>query len=114
MNNPLLVLQTQLGLSKNESTLFLYLIKTGRRTLDQITADLDYTEYEAEKTAQALVDLGMIISVSQFVYIPLHPRFAIVNRYREKCQEDNLPFRRNVLIDNLGIIMEKYFDSANV
>jgi sugar-specific transcriptional regulator TrmB len=114
MNDPLPVLQTELRLSKNESRLFLYLVKTGRRTIDQISADLNCSRHEANKTAQALVDLGMIVHISELAYMPLHPRFAIVNRYREICREDNVPFRRNVLIDNIGIVLEKYFDHINV
>jgi hypothetical protein len=58
--------------------------------------------------------MGMIVHISELAYMPLHPRFAIVNRYREKCREDNVQFRRNVLIDNLGVILEKYFDHINV
>jgi predicted transcriptional regulator len=114
MNDLLCILQTELGLSKNESGLFVYLVKGGRRTIDQISADLNYTSHDASVAAQALVDMGMIVHISERAYMPLHPRFAIVNRYREKCREDNVQFRRNVLIDNLGVILEKYFDHINV
>ena len=114
MNDVLRVLQNQLRLSENEAVLFVYLIKNGSRTIDQIRTDLDCTSYEADQSALALVDKGMIVQISKLSYMPLHPRFAIVNRYREKCREDNIPFHRNALIDSIGSRMEKYFEHTNV
>lgn len=114
MNDPLYLLQTELKLSEIESRLFLHLVKKGRRTIQQISSDLKCSRQEADKAAQNLENFGMIIQISQSVYMPLHPRFAVVNRYRKMCKEDNLPFHRNVLIDNIGVIMEKYFDRINV
>jgi hypothetical protein len=54
----------------------------------------------------------MIINISQLEYEALHPRFAISNRYRRRCQEDNIQFKKNLLIDNIGIILERPFEHA--
>ena len=114
MNDELRVLQTQLRLTENEAILFVYLIKHGTRAIDQIGIYLNCTNYEADQAARALVDKGMIVQISKLSYTPLHPKFAIVNRYREKCREDNIPFHRNALIDSIGSRMEKYFEHTNV
>jgi predicted transcriptional regulator len=114
MRDPLIVLQTELKLSKLESEIFLHMVKTGRRSVDQISLDLNCSREMAEKTARSLVDLGMIIEMSSHEFTPLHPRFAIVNRYRQRCKEDNIPFRRNELIDHLGAVMAEYYDHINV
>ncbi|HEY7571136.1 MAG TPA: helix-turn-helix domain-containing protein [Nitrososphaeraceae archaeon] len=114
MNDESRVLKTHLGLSENEVALFVYLIKNGRRSIDQIETDLDCTSNEAAQTARALVDKGMVVQISKLIYTPLHPKFAIVNRYREKCREDNIQFHKNALIDSIGSRMEKYFEHTNV
>ncbi|MFZ0326225.1 MAG: helix-turn-helix domain-containing protein [Nitrososphaeraceae archaeon] len=114
MKDPLIVLQTELKLSERESELFLHMVKTGRRSVDQISLDLNCSREVAEKTARSLVDFGMIIQMSCNEYTPLHPRFAIVNRYRERCKEDNIPFRRNELIDHVGAVMAEYYEHINV
>ncbi len=114
MNDESRDLKTHLGLSENEAVLFIYLIKNGSRSIDQIRIYLACTNYEADQTARALVDKGMIAQISKLSYTPLHPKFAIVNRYREKCREDNIPFNRNALIDSIGSRMEKYFEHTNV
>jgi hypothetical protein len=54
----------------------------------------------------------MIISISQSEYESLHPRFAISNRYRRLCEEDNIPFGKKLLIDNIGIVLELPFEDA--
>lgn len=114
MRDPLIVLQTELKLSERESQLFVHMVKTGRRSIDQISLELNYSREAAEKTVRSLVDLGMIIQMSSYEYTPLHPRFAIANRYRERCKEDNIPFRRNELIDHVGAVMAEYYERINV
>jgi hypothetical protein len=62
--------------------------------------------------ASSLVGKGMIINISQSEYESLHPRFAISNRYRRLCEEENIPYRKNLLIDNIGIVLEIPFEDA--
>jgi hypothetical protein len=78
----------------------------------KIAESLELSEKEASNVADSLVAKGMIIDISRSEYESLHPRFAISNRYRRRCEEDNIPFGKNMLIDNIGIILERPFEHA--
>jgi hypothetical protein len=80
--------------------------------MEKIAESLKFSEEEACKVANSLVEKGMIINISRSEYESLHPRFAISNRYRRLCEEDNIPFRKNLLIDNIGIVLELPFEDA--
>jgi predicted transcriptional regulator len=103
---------SELKLTKEESKTFLFIIKNGRKDVRTIAESLELSELEASNVADSLVAKGMIINISQLEYEALHPRFAISNRYRRRCQEDNIQFKKNLLIDNIGIILERPFEHA--
>jgi predicted transcriptional regulator len=103
---------SELKLSKEESKTFLFLVKNGRKDVKKIAESLESSEQEASNVADSLVAQGMIINISRSEYESLHPRFAISNRYRRRCEEDNIPFGKNLLIDNIGIILERPFEDA--
>lgn len=103
---------SELKLTKEESKTFLFIVKNGRKDVRKIAESLESSENEASSVADSLVAKGMIINISQLEYESLHPRFAISNRYRRRCEEDNIPFRKNQLIDNIGIILEGPFEHA--
>jgi sugar-specific transcriptional regulator TrmB len=103
---------SELKLSKEESKTFLFLVKNGRKDVKKIAESLESSEQEASNVADSLVAQGMIINISPSEYESLHPRFAISNRYRRRCEEDNIPFGKNLLIDNIGIILERPFEDA--
>ncbi|HET7148342.1 MAG TPA: helix-turn-helix domain-containing protein [Candidatus Nitrosopolaris sp.] len=112
INNVEEFLTSELKLSKEESKTFLFIVKNGRRHLDKIAESLKLSENEGKQVANSLVEKGMIINISQSEYESLHPRFAISNRYRRLCEEDNIPFRKNLMIDNIGIVLESAFEDA--
>jgi biotin operon repressor len=101
-----------LKLSKEESKTFVFIVKNGRKHVEKIAESLKFSEEDASKVANSLVEKGMIINISQSDYESLHPRFAISNRYRRLCEEGNNPLRRNLLIDNIGIVLEIPFEDA--
>jgi predicted transcriptional regulator len=103
---------TELKLTKEESKTFLFLLKNGRKDVKKIAESVESSEKEASDAAESLVAKGMIINISRSEYESLHPRFAISNRYRRRCEEDNIPFGKNLLIDNIGIILERPFEDA--
>jgi predicted transcriptional regulator len=103
---------SELKLTKEESKTFLFLVKNGRKDVKKIAESLESSEKEASKVADSLVAKGMIINISRSEYESLHPRFAVSNRYRRRCEEDNIPFGKNLLIDNIGIILERPFEHA--
>jgi sugar-specific transcriptional regulator TrmB len=112
INNVEEFLISELKLSKQESKTFLFLVKNGRKDVKKIAESLESSEQEASNVADSLVAQGMIINISGSEYESLHPRFAISNRYRRRCEEDNIPFGKNLLIDNIGIILERPFEHA--
>ena len=105
-------LTSELKLSQEESKAFLFIVKNGRNHTEKIAQALNFSEEEASKAAKSLVEKGMIINISLSEYESLHPRFAISNRYRRLCEENNITFKKNPLIDNIGIILERPFEDA--
>jgi len=112
INNVEEFLTSELKLSQEESKAFLFIVKNGRKHSEKIAETLKFSEEEASKVAKSLVEKGMIINISRSEYESLHPRFAISNRYRRLCEENNIPFKKNLLIDNIGIVLEQPFEDA--
>jgi hypothetical protein len=69
-------------------------------------------EQRALAAAKSLVSRGMVIEITKTEFESLHPRFAITNRYRRRCEEDRIPFKKNLKIDNLGLVLEKPYEDA--
>jgi predicted transcriptional regulator len=112
INNVEEFLTSGLKLSKEESKTFLFIVKNGRKHVEKIAESLRFSKEDASKVASSLVEKGMIINISQSEYESLHPRFAISNRYRRLCEEENISYRKNLLIDNIGIVLEIPFEDA--
>ncbi|MGB8934978.1 MAG: helix-turn-helix domain-containing protein [Candidatus Nitrosopolaris sp.] len=112
INNVEEFLISELKLTKKESKTFLVIVKNGRKDVTKIAESLELSENEASNVANSLVEKGMIINISQSEYESLHPRFAISNRYRRRCGEDNIPFKKNLLIDSIGMVLERPFEHA--
>jgi sugar-specific transcriptional regulator TrmB len=104
------VLKSDLKLTEEEVKLFILLVYNGRINITTIAKMLSWSITQADKTAKLLVEKGMIIDITKTDYQSLHPRFAIVNRYRKRCLEENIIFRRNVSIDNIAIFLEGPYD----
>jgi len=112
INNLEEFLTSELKLSQEESKAFLFIVKNGRTHKEKIAEALKISEEGASKVAKSLIEKGMIIKISLAEYESLHPRFAISNRYRRLCEENSIPFKKNLLIDNIGIILERPFEDA--
>ena len=104
---------SELKISPDEAKVFLVIVKLGKSNPAKISAALKWdNEQRALQTAQSLVGRGMVIDITKTEYESLHPRFAITNRYRRRCEEDGIPFKKNLKVDNIGIILEKPFENA--
>jgi sugar-specific transcriptional regulator TrmB len=106
------VLSSELKLSTNESKTFLLIVKNGKMTPDQISKSLQITLPDALKAADSLVKKGMLIEISLAEYESLHPRFAASNRYRILCEEENIEFKKNIRVDNIGLVLESHYENA--
>ena len=104
------VLESELRISEHEAKLFVLIVYKGKVNTEMISKMLHWSIDEADRVAKSLVNRGMIIDITKSEYESLHPRFAIVNRYRKRCLEENIIFRRNVSVDNIAIFLEGPYD----
>ncbi len=102
---------TELKLSDEESESFLFIINNGKSNLEKIASSSKLSKNIVLDALESLVAKGMIINIST-EYESLHPKFAVVNRYRRLCQDHNVPFKRNLLIDSLGTVLQQPFEDA--
>jgi hypothetical protein len=42
----------------------------------------------------------------------MHPRFTAVNMYRKMCEREHIEFKRNKIVDNIGVVLEQPYDDA--
>ena len=91
-----------------------YLLVTcyGKMSSAKIAEKLKISVDDAQKTAKALLSLGSFIDFSETEFEAMHPRFTAVNMYRKMCERENIKFKRNKTVDNIGVILEKYYDDA--
>ena len=114
INNIEEVLESELRISKQEAKLFVLMVHKGRVDVEMISKMLHWSIYDADRVAKSLVHRGMIIDITETEYESLHPRFAVANRYRNRCEEDHIIFKKNIKIDNIGILLEGPYNNARI
>jgi sugar-specific transcriptional regulator TrmB len=105
----------ELKISPNEAQVYLAIVQNGKMSaekLSKVVRGLSEDVHEAKAVATSLVNRGMVIEITANEFESLHPRFAVTNRYRRRCAEDNIPFKKNLRVDNIGIVLEKPFEDA--
>lgn len=105
-------LVSELKISEEEAKVFVLIVKNGMMDHQDISNLLGYSVQDAKKIAESLINKGMIIEFTATKYESLHPRFAITNRYKKRCQEDNIVFKKNLKVDNIGKLLERPYDHA--
>lgn len=104
---------SELRISEDEARVFLSIVKKGKMDAAKISSSLRWaSEQRALEVAKSLVNKGMVIDITKTEFESLHPRFAITNRYRRRCEEDGIPFKKNLRVDNIGILLEKPYEDA--
>jgi hypothetical protein len=104
---------SELKISQDEARTFLAIIKNGKMDSARISSTLGWNDNQrAVLAAKSLIDKGMVIEITKTEFESLHPRFAITNRYRRRCDEDGIPFKKNLKVDNIGIVLEKPYEDA--
>ena len=102
------LLKEQLQMNELETDIFLALMKSEKTTSRVFQEKTNLTVDQIIEISKGLENKGMVIEINKNEFRALHPRFAIVNRYRRICQANNILFKKNTLIDNLGIMLENY------
>ncbi len=105
-------LVSELKLTPEQAKVFVLVVKGGKKTSNEISHDLGMTASHALEVARSLVELGGFIDITETQFESTHPRFAVVNMYRRMCQRENIPFKKNLLVDNISIVLEKPYDDA--
>jgi sugar-specific transcriptional regulator TrmB len=107
------VIMSELQISEDEAKVYIAIVKKGKMDPAKISSALGWSEEQrALAAAKSLVNRGMVIEITKTEFESLHPRFAITNRYRRLCEEERKPFKRNLKIDNIGIVLEKPYEYA--
>jgi predicted transcriptional regulator len=105
-------LKSVLGLDPNEAQLYLLVVNSGKKTVSKIAEACNWNAEKARLYSTMLTEKGMFIEIKDDEFESLHPRFALSNRYRRKCNELGIEYGRNDQVDSLAIYLEKYYDLA--
>ena len=103
---------SEIKLTKNQADVFLLVVLGGKMSVSEIARLSDITVDEARITSEKLVELGGFIDMPETEYEAMHPRFTAVNMYRRMCERENIDFKKNLVVDNIGIALEGPYDDA--
>ena len=103
---------SEIKLTKNQAEVFLLVTLEGKMSANQIANTLKVSAEDALETSQKLVELGGFIDMSETEFEAMHPRFTAVNMYRRMCERENINFKKNSIVDNLGVVLEDPYDDA--
>ena len=103
---------SEIRLTKNQAEVFLLVTLGGKMYVDKIAKSLEISAEDALKTSQKLVELGGFIDMSETEFEAMHPRFTAVNMYRKMCEREKIDFKKNTIVDNLGVVLEEPYDDA--
>ena len=103
---------SEIKLTKNQTEVFLLVTLKGKMSANQIANTLEISAEDALETSQKLVELGGFIDMSETEFEAMHPRFTAVNMYRRMCERENINFKKNSIVDNLGVVLEDPYDDA--
>ena len=103
---------SEIKLTSLQAKTFLLVTCYGKMNHSFIAKKLGIPEDLALKTAQELITLGAFIDYSEKEFEAMHPRFTAVNMYRRFCERENIEFKRNPIVDSIGVMLEKPYDDA--
>lgn len=102
----------EIKLEPLEAKVFLLVTTRGKMSIEKIASELGIANEDAAKTAKNLVSLGGFIDMSETEFEAMHPRFTAVNMYRKMCIRQNIEFKKNLIVDNIGVALELHYDRA--
>jgi hypothetical protein len=103
---------SEIKLDPLQAKVFLLVTCYGKMSPNTIAEKLKISIDDALNTAKSLMVLGAFIDISETEFEAMHPRFTAVNMYRKLCERENIEFKRNKIVDNIGVILEKSYDDA--
>ena len=103
---------SEVRLTKIQAEVFLLVTLNGKMPVSQISKSLKISVDDALETSQKLIELGGFIDMPETEFEAMHPRFTAVNMYRKMCERENIDFKKNSIVDNLGIALEEPYDDV--
>jgi len=103
---------SEIKLGPIQAKVYLLITCYGKMSSPKIAEKLKITLDDAQKAAKELITLGAFIDFSETEFEAMHPRFTAVNMYRKMCERENIEFKRNKIVDNMGVVLEKPYDDA--
>ena len=103
---------SEIRLTSVQAKIFLEIVLNGKMTSKQIGERLGIPDTMANENLQQLIQLGGLIDYTETEFEALHPRFASVNMYRRMCERENLEFKKNNSVDNIGVVLEDVYDDV--
>jgi len=105
-------LMLEVRLTNSQAEVFLLVTLNGKMSVSQISKSLEISTDDALETSQKLIELGGFIDMPETEFEAMHPRFTAVNMYRKMCERENIDFKKNSIVDNLGIALEEPYDDV--
>ncbi|MCY3853782.1 MAG: hypothetical protein OXF28_04090 [Thaumarchaeota archaeon] len=106
------IMSTEIKLSKLQIEIFLLILKVGKMNVNEIASKTKTNTSTTLFVLNSLVELGGLINFNDNEFETMHPRFTIVNMYRNTCKKYGIKFGMNKKIDNLGMVLEDYYYKA--
>ena len=105
-------LVSEIKLTPIQAKIYLLITWYGKMSALEIADKLKISSEVAQKTSTELMGLGAFIDISETEFEAMHPRFTAVNMYRKMCEREHIEFKRNKIVDNIGVILEQAYDDA--
>ena len=106
------LLVSEIKLSPIQARIFLLVVTHGRMNAENIAKQLEISTDEASDNSKKLMELGGFIDMPESEFEAMHPRFTAVNIYRKMCEREQIEFKKNLKVDNIGVVLEKPYDDA--
>jgi len=103
---------SEVRLTNSQAEVFLLVTLNGKMSVSQISKSLEISVDDALEISQKLIELGGFIDMPETEFEAMHPRFTAVNMYRKMCERENIDFKKNSIVDNLGVVLEEPYDDA--
>ena len=106
------ILISEIKLTAIQAKIFLLVVSKGKMSSKQISENLKISSGDALDNSKNLMDLGAFIDMPNDEFEAMHPRFTAVNMYRKMCERERIEFKKNLTVDNIGVVLEKPYDDA--
>ena len=106
------IIISEIKLTYIQAKIFLLIVTNGKMPIKQIAERLQISSSEALDNSKKLMDLGAFIDMPNDEFEAMHPRFTAVNMYRKMCERERVEFKKNLTVDNIGVVLEKPYDDA--